>query len=130
MNSAVKEHKEKPLGVRILWAFFVGLRIPTQAKWHYLLLSFSSSQRENNLIIIPTKIGAITAVNSVASIKVPPLYRDSANAKNNYSTVYFLLYSKRGLFAVKRATLAPAEQAVLLTSMAKPLHEMVFLKES
>lgn len=30
--------------------------------------------------------------------------------------------------AVKRATLALAEEAVLLTSMAKPLHEMVLMK--
>ncbi|MCF0231125.1 MAG: hypothetical protein HUJ63_02380 [Enterococcus sp.] len=34
----------------------------------------------------------------------------------------------RSFFAVKRATLAPAEQAFLLTSTAEPLHEMLSMK--
>ncbi|WP_341485127.1 hypothetical protein VNN41_11125 (plasmid) [Lactococcus garvieae] len=50
--------------------------------------------------------------------------------KTIISQFIFYYIQREDNIAVKRAALAPAEQAVLLTSTAEPLHDMVFLKES
>ena len=67
---------------------FLLVATPTQARWHYLLLSFLSSQRETKRRSTPTINGAITAVKSVTSIKSPPLLGEIwISAKSNYITI-------------------------------------------